>query len=148
MSRLARLRRDDSGATIVEFALLLPVIFGTFLGVLQVGLSTFAYNSLRNVTAEASRYALVEYQNGREMDPEFAALDAKINEIAPGYGLETDRLDVDVTRPDVQRVDGAIELQISVTYEVRSLLPFLGQEGFYTNYTRPLFLIDEGLATI
>jgi len=149
MMRLLRLVRDDRGTALVEFGLLLPVILGTFLGVLQVGMSMFAYNSLRNVTAEASRFALVEYQNGREM-ADWTALEDRIEALAPGSGLATDRLNVEVERAATQRVTGAIELRIDVSYRVQSLLPFLGISDFETNYTRPVFLIEDasGASTI
>ncbi len=137
---------DERGTAVIEFGLLLPVIFGTFLGVLQIGISMFAYNSLRNVTAEASRYALVEYQNNRQM-ADWSVLENRIVAIAPGSGLSPQRLTVDVEKAAIQRVSGAIELKISVTYRVQSVLPFLGIDEIATNYTRPVFLIDEALAT-
>lgn len=146
MIRARHLARDQRGTAVIEFGLLLPVILGTFLGVLQIGISMFAYNSLRNVTAEASRYALVEYQNNREM-ADWSVLRDRIITIAPGSGLSPSRMTVTVGEAAIQRVSGAIELQISVTYQVQSVLPFLGINEIETNYTRPVFLIDESIAT-
>ena len=47
MSTLRRLRRDDRGAAIIEFALLAPVLLGLMLGVLQMGLQMQSFNALR-----------------------------------------------------------------------------------------------------
>lgn len=133
--------RNEDGATIVEFALLLPVILGSFLGVLQAGLSMMTYNSLRNLTAETSRYTLVEYQSSNELTHEQIEMDGKGR--APGHGLTPARFQIDVTQPDTQRIEGAIELSITTTYKVTSVLPFFGIDAFDISFTRPIFLIDE-----
>lgn len=141
MTGLRRLSRDETGATVVEFGLLLPVILGGFLGVLQVGIGTLAYNSLRNVSAETSRYALVKYQNNNKVS--YENIENKGIAFAPTAGLDPAKFTIDVTKPATQRVDGATELQIEVTYQVQSVLPFLGINDFTASYTRPLFLIDD-----
>ena len=141
MKNFRHLRQDETGATIVEFGLLLPVILGTFLGVLQVGLLMLAHNSLRNVTAETSRAVLVEYQNNHQIGE--GAMETIGRNFAPKGGLTPSKFTIDVTQPEVQRVDGAIEKQIAVTYQVTSVVPFLGFNEFTASYTRPLFLIDD-----
>lgn len=141
MRAMQKLHHDDRGATVVEFGLLLPVILGTFMGVVQIGVSMLAHNSLRNATAEASRYALVEYQNSNEVS--YATIAAKVKTEAPKNGLVASKLTVTVSKPATQRVDGAIELQIAAKYKTTSVLQFLGLDDYDTSYTRPLFLIDE-----
>lgn len=141
MRTLHKLRQDDRGATIIEFGLLLPVILGTFLGVVQIGMSMLAHNSLRNATAEASRYALVEYQNSNVID--YTTIENAVKTEAPNNGLVASKLTVKVTKPATQRVSGAIELQIATSYKTTSVLPFFGLDDYDTTYSRPLFLIDE-----
>lgn len=142
MKTLRTLFRNDAGATVVEFGLLLPVILTGFLGVLQVGIAMLAYNGMRNVTAEASRYALVEYQNSRTMGS-WAAIETYAENKAPNNGLTPSKFELKVANAPTQRVSGAIELTMTATYQVTSVLPFLGLKDFETKYSRPLFLIDE-----
>lgn len=136
------LRKDNAGATMVEFALLAPVIFGMFLGVLQVGIGMQAYNALRNISADASRYTVVEYQ--RENDITTTEIETKTKSIASAmpYGLESTRFQARVTRPSTQRVSDAIEYSIEVSYNIRSVIPFFGLEDIPISFTRPIFVID------
>lgn len=144
MTRLfARLARDCRGATIVEFALLIPVIFGTFLGVLQVGLGMQAYNSLRNVSADASRYAVVEYQKENEIATTAIETQAKTIAKSAPYFLETARFDAKVKMADTQRVSGAIEYELKTTYTTRSVLGFMGLNDVPISFTRPIFVLDS-----
>ena len=140
---LKRLIPNEDGATVVEFALLLPVIFGSFLGVLQAGIGMLTYNSLRNLSAETSRATLVKYQNSETMTLEEVELDAKNR--AAGMGLAAKRFTIDVTKPvkEKQRIDGALELEIKTTYLAPSVLPFFGIKDVPITFTRPIFLIDE-----
>ena len=64
---IGRLKRDNSGAAVIEFAILAPVIFAMLLGVIQVGLSMQAQNALRSIASQTARYAVVEYQKGNEV---------------------------------------------------------------------------------
>lgn len=144
MTRLLRqLRRDQRGATIVEFAILLPVIFGAILGVLQVGLGMQAYNALRNVSADTSRFATIEYQKENEIA--VGTIEAQAVTIATSspYMLESARFRADVDPATTQRVDGAIELQIVTTYNVRSVMGFMGFNDVPITFTRPIFLLDS-----
>jgi Flp pilus assembly protein TadG len=143
MTRFFRqLRRNQRGATVVEFAILVPVIFGTFLGVLQVGLGMQAYNALRNVSADTSRYATIEYQKENEIA--VGTIEAQAVTIATSspYMLESARFTADVDPAATQRVDGAIELEIVTTYSVRSVMGFMGFNDIPITFTRPIFLLD------
>ena len=57
MRRLHRLRRGkgDSGASLVEFALLAPVLFSLLLGMITGGLALAAKNSMTNAVREGGR---------------------------------------------------------------------------------------------
>ena len=62
MNRACGICRDERGATIVEFALLAPLILGLLLGVVQVSLSAQSYNAMRSIASDTARYAVVELQ--------------------------------------------------------------------------------------
>jgi len=139
MMRMLCLKED--GATVVEFGLLLPVIFGSFLGVLQAGLGMMTYNSLRNLSAETSRYTLVEYQVSNELTTTQIEEDGKTR--AGAHGLDPTKFTIEVEPVATPRIEGAIELAITTTYKVTSVVSFLGVDHFDVSFTRPIFLIDE-----
>ena len=70
MSRnlLTRLAEDKRGSALVEFALLAPIVFGLFFGIIQLGLSMQSQNSLRGIASDTARWAVVEYMKQNEVD--------------------------------------------------------------------------------
>lgn len=139
---LARLARDCAGATIVEFAILAPAVIGLMLGVFQIGMAMQSYNAIRSVTAEAARYATVEYQKGEE--PNNAAIRTQTIAIADGppYLLDPDELTVTVVDAANQRVNGAREMTITVSYDVPSVLPLFEWTSPTVTQTRPIFVLE------
>jgi Flp pilus assembly protein TadG len=57
--RTARLRRDARGATIVEFAIVLPVLCVLVLGLLDLGYRSYATSMVQGALHDASRMATV-----------------------------------------------------------------------------------------
>lgn len=56
---LRRLARDRRGASAMEMALIMPILFMLLIGTLEVGRYMFTLESLRSVTAEAARLSMV-----------------------------------------------------------------------------------------
>lgn len=54
-----RLRRDRSGVSAVEFALLAPVFILMIVAVTQMGVLYYAHSALRNAVSEGARYATI-----------------------------------------------------------------------------------------
>jgi Flp pilus assembly protein TadG len=54
-----RLRRPPKGQSLVEFALILPLLIILLVGVIDVGRLVFAYNNANNAAREAGRTAIV-----------------------------------------------------------------------------------------
>jgi len=59
MKKLQLFRRDNRGATAVEFALIIPVFFGMLIGITQLGSLYFAGADLRNSVAAGARKAQI-----------------------------------------------------------------------------------------
>ena len=57
--RLRRLGRDESGATIVEFAMILPALCVLVLGIFELGYRAYAASVLQGALHEAARMATV-----------------------------------------------------------------------------------------
>ena len=140
---LGCLRRDERGAMAIEFALIGPVFLLMFLGVLQVGIGLQNYNALRNVSADVARYAMVQHQTGNTVSSSQIRTYALNHGQGAPYLLLGERFDAVVNTAATQRVSGARELEITVTYQIRSLLDFAGIDGPFVSFTRPIFLLDN-----
>lgn len=56
---MRRIRRDDRGQALVEFALVLPVLLLLILGLMDVARAVWQENTLAYAAREATRYAIV-----------------------------------------------------------------------------------------
>ena len=142
MRNIKHIVRNNDGSTIIEFALLGPIVLGLMIAVLQLGMAMQSYNALRSVTAETARFALVEYQKGNT--PDNAAIQTTALGIADGapYLLNPENLTITVSDAGVQRVDRAKELTVNVSYRVPNFLPFFEWTGPTVSHERPIFLLD------
>ncbi len=137
-----RLVREDSGTTIIEFAILAPAIIGMMLGVMQIGLSMQSYNAMRSVAADAARMATIEYQKKNEIQN--WQIRNRTKDIATGAPyLFQNSVVVTVDSVTPSRVSGAYEKTLTIKYTpptVIALIDFVQPE---ITYSRPIFLIDE-----
>ena len=51
--------KSSSGQEIVEYALILPILLALLLGIMDLGLAVFNYNTLSNAAREAARTGIV-----------------------------------------------------------------------------------------
>lgn len=139
---ISRFRRDSSGAAVIEFAILAPVIFAMLLGVIQVGLSMQAQNALRSIASQTARYAVVEYQKGNEVTD--GTIKAKAEEIATSapYLLD-DSFGATIAEVATPRIDGTFEKTLTLRYTPPSILPFVDWTSREMTFARPIFVIDE-----
>jgi len=131
MKGLTRMRGQD-GQSLIEFALILPVIVLLVFGVLDLGRGVFAYNTLANAARQANRTAMVDQNVTRITAVAVAA--------APSLGLgsanvsvcfkdsETSERDCSSTTddcPEATRVIGCLAIvTTSLSYE--PMTPVLG----------------------
>ena len=140
--RLPAIARDERGSTIVEFALLAPVVFGMFFGLIQIGISMQAYNSLRGVASDTARWATVEYMKKNEVTD--AAMQTKAVAIAQDAPyLLNDSINVTITPVATPRVHGTHEKIMTLTYTPPEVLPFFNFTSGQQRFSRPIFVIDE-----
>ncbi|MXO93124.1 hypothetical protein GRI62_05825 [Erythrobacter arachoides] len=130
----------------VEFALLAPALLIMMFGVLQVGIALQNYNALRSLTADVSRYAMVQYQTGNNLSPSQLRAFARNQALGAPYLMTSDRLRVTVEEADTQRVAGAKEIEIALSYRIYSLLGFADIEAPTIDYQRAIFLVDSSAA--
>ena len=125
-------KRGEGGQSLIEFALILPLIVLFVFGVLDLGRGVFAYNTLANAARQANRTAMVDQDVGRVTAVAVAA--------APSLGLgsanvsvcfklsETAQLNCSSTTdncPPATRVIGCLAIvTTSLTYT--PMTPILG----------------------
>lgn len=100
---LTRMLRDTDGATIIEFALVAPVLLMFVLGIFDLGYNVYAKTLLEGAVQKAARDSTIEAAEGRE-----AAIDAKVTravrDIVPSAEISFDRKSYasfsDVAKPE------------------------------------------------
>lgn len=138
---LSQLRRDRTGAVMIEFAILAPAILTLMFGVFQVGIGMQNYNALRSVAAETARYSVVNYQTANKLSTSQLSNYARSIASAPPFGLLSDRFDADIVQAPAQRVTGASELTMTVTYRVPTVLGLIGIDDIPISFSRPIFVV-------
>lgn len=149
MSALAvirRLGRAEAGSVAVEFALIGPALIVMMLGVLQVGLGVQSYNAMRSLSADVARYSMVQYQTGNQLSNSQLRTWARNHAQGAPYLFDPQRLGVRVEDAANQRVTGAKELTMTVSYRLKSPLEFIDIPGPVIDYERPIFLLDASAA--
>lgn len=140
---IRRLSCDRGGTATIEFALIGSTIIMLMLGVLQIGMAMQSYNAIRNVAADTARFAVVEYQRGSA--PTTAALEIHAQTIATAapYLLKPDAFIAEIEDAATQRVDGAREITLTVTYTVPVVLPFANWRSLSIDFSRPIFVLSS-----
>ncbi|MEI2385384.1 TadE/TadG family type IV pilus assembly protein [Breoghania sp. JC706] len=90
---IRRGRRDEGGATAVEFAMVALPFFALILGITEIGLMFFAGRILDNATADAARLIRTGQAYSQSFDA--AAFKKQVLDRLPGF-FSSDRLSVDV----------------------------------------------------
>lgn len=139
---LRSLRTDDRGASLVEFALISPILIMMLVGVVQVGAWLQAYNAVRNTVNDVTRFAMVEYQRGNKISNE--AIENRASEIAVTgkYNLDAGLVAPKVTTKTTQ-VNGVKQLRLVIDYQAPEFLPFGEVTSPKISYGRDIFLYDK-----
>ncbi|QZD89606.1 pilus assembly protein [Qipengyuania aurantiaca] len=142
LEQLTSLREDKRGTAIIEFALLAPIVLGLFFGIIQIGISMQAYNSMRSVASDTARYAVVEYMNENTISDATIATKAKSIATSAPY-LMNNSVAITITPVTTPRVHGTHEKTLQITYTPPDVLPFFNFTSKQMSYSRPIFVIDE-----
>lgn len=130
---LRRLKREDSGQGLVEFALILPLLLLVSFGIIEVGRLLFIYTSVSAASREAARYAAASgiAESGEVYYLDTVGIEDAANRIAtltggvttitydhgPGTGTFTPSVPTDVILGDriVVRVDAPYSPMLGLT---------------------------------
>jgi len=135
-----RLAPDNTGTTLVEFALISPLLIVLLGGVLQVGLMLQNYNAVRHVSADVSRYAMVQFatSNNKLTNDDLTNYATSVAQSAP-Y-LLNGTMAIRIADEATPAVTGLTEKTLTITYQIPSVLSTMGLSGPVITYTQPLFL--------
>ena len=138
-----RLKQQESGAAIVEFGILAPVLVAMMLAVFQMAIMVQNYNAVRNVSADIARYAMIQYTNGHPMTNEAITTRAETVAQAAPYLLQpSPRLDVEVANVATPQVADTVEKTLTITYRVSTIFDQFGLQGPEISYSRALIVTD------
>ena len=119
MSRRRGIGRAARGQSLVEFALIIPILLLMLMGILDLGRAVAAYNSVSNAARSAARVAVVNQDE--------AAIDEAAMEEAFGLDLAADDIDFN---PNVNGDDPCLlqvcQVEVAVEYEYLAATPIIG----------------------
>jgi Flp pilus assembly protein TadG len=116
---LARFRRDRSGATVLEFAIVSPVLFVFLFGIFNVGVAFYSGAAVRNAVQRASRTLIA--------NPDTTASQLKSSAQAMLVNVPVQSLTLSITQETV----GAATLQrVNWTYRYPVSIPLIPDQVF------------------
>lgn len=118
--RLSR-RQRNRGASVLEFALTLPVFVFAMMGTVEFGRGMFAANELNHLAREAVRYAIV-HSDQSDVPTNSSDVSRFVRELATGVVAEQIQIE---TTWDPGNVPGAfVEVRLAYRFEpVLAILP-------------------------
>jgi hypothetical protein len=126
---LRAVRRDESGAELIEFALVFPILLLTMLGMFDFGLLFERYQVVTNAAREGARVAVLPGYSDADVE-------ARVNQYLTAGGL-TDTPTITVGAPETIRIGGeCISVRpVTVAYPhsfsfVGTFMTALGSTGF------------------
>ena len=128
-----RIRRDERGVALVEFALVLPLLLVLLFGMLDFGKAFNYWINSTHLANEGARWAVVNKNPGSGTLQQYIQEQADTAELRSGGSASVaDPLQVCVTFPNGEVVGEPVKVTASVTYH---WLPFLGSHIGVLNTT-------------
>jgi Flp pilus assembly protein TadG len=115
MTRLFRSKRDPRGQSVVEFALVLPILLLVVFGITEFGRALMTANMLTQAAREGARVAALGYND--------AAVNTRVTEVLTAANITATSV---VITPDSTGVTPKVEVAVSSLFEsmAANVLPF------------------------
>ena len=134
------MKRLNRGQSLVEFALLLPIMLLIFMMVLDLGRAFYYYSVIQNAAREGARYGIVHYHYVSTSAALETSIIVKAKELV--VGIDPADLMVAPTVPDYPIETGDI-LEIEVEYSFSAVTPlvnlFLGNTPIVLSSTSTMY---------
>ena len=116
-----RVRREDEGASAVEFAIVAIVLIMLLTGIVQFGYTFFQYLEIVHAAREGARWASLSLDEGTVSDPD--SVKGRVAAAAPGLSpaLTDDQIAISETT-----VDGQQAVTVQVQYTSPIFVPLIG----------------------
>jgi len=116
-----RVRREDEGASAVEFAIVAIVLIMLLTGIVQFGYTFFQYLEIVHAAREGARWASLSLDEGTVSDPD--SVKGRVAAAAPGLSpaLTDDQIAISETT-----VDGQQAVTVQVQYTSPIFMPLIG----------------------
>jgi Flp pilus assembly protein TadG len=142
ISLIVRFRRDNRGASAIEFVILAPALIMMLLGVMQIGLYMQAQNALSGVAGDMSRYMSVEYQKDNKITNTQLETLAYARATGAPYLLDGAKLATTATNSATQPIANVREIELKLNYKVPSVMAFANMGPLQLTYTKSIFVAN------
>lgn len=121
-----RQHRKSAGQSLVEFALVFPILFLLVSGFLDLGRVVFYFSSLSNSVREGTRYAIVHEETINDVaeNDGYILLQQKVEEFSFGFNPSDINVEVLVNLDENDRRES---VSITVTYMFTPITPGIKQ---------------------
>ena len=126
--RLAGAHRDDHGAAVVEFALVVPVLFLIIFAVIDFGRALWTLNVLTSGVREGARAAAIEPTTAFAIDTAKARTVRYINGVL-GTSLTTAQVTATYDNNSASATYGQIRVYLTSGYVFQPVTPFASNMG-------------------
>lgn len=110
---LSKLKKSNRGQSLVELALVLPILITILFGILEFGRIFHSYLVITHAAREGARFGIIS--------KDVEQIKQKVLDAAPGIDLKME--DIDVNPSD--NLTAGIPLTVTVDYEVELFTPVL-----------------------
>lgn len=111
-----RFHKNQKGQTLVEFALILPIIIIILFGITEFGRAFYSYIVITNAAREGARAGVVGKSNAEIIE--------KVKQTAP-LNPPIEDSDITITPSDKSARTPGVSLNVEVQYEVNLITPII-----------------------
>jgi len=143
MLRITNRRKNERGATLVEFAIAVTVFLTVMFAVLEFGRLLWVHNALTDAARRGARYATMHTQGSIAQVKNVVVFG---NPDGTGQPMLTNlsTTNVTVNYDNFNLNDGTVSVSIT-SYQFQFVLPFVGTNITMPNYTTTLTAESAGL---
>jgi Flp pilus assembly protein TadG len=121
--RVSLLRKSPCGQTLAEFAVVATVFFVFVIGIIEMAIVVYQYNTISQAARDAARYAIAHH-NGTSANPDDSNYDATIA-VATNEATFLNKSDVVVDFPadPGAAVAGQLDARVTITHTYHQYIP-------------------------
>jgi len=141
------MRNKESGQSLVESALVFPIVFFLFIGFLDLGRVLYFYASMTTAVREATRFAIVDPDSLSAAylgNPE--TIEQKVRDYVFGMNPDSPNLHISVTVLRDEETDSNTDVTVTADYCFKAITPLVDRvigEGCPSSQKGILLTVDS-----